>query len=427
MMRAGGKGIHMSHITVFNGIFCNADSVVAKVVEKTGFGLVTDQDLVADAGELSGLSREKIERAFSAKPSVFNPFTHEKERSIASLRLAVAHRMSKGNLLIHGFSGLLIPGEVTHVLRTCLIAALPFRKDLAANGRNVSEKEAAKIIHADDADRAKWVETIFDKKDPWDASLYDLVIPMDKRDVDHAASLIVESIDTEAIKPTSESMRAMDDFVMAAKVALALAKEGHNVAAKAKNGKVTLTINKHVLMLHRLEEELAEIANTVEGVKSVETRVGTGFYKTDIYRKYDFEMPSKVLLVDDERQFVETLSERLTMREMGSAVAYDGESALELIDQDEPEVMILDLKMPGINGIEVLKRVKATRPDIEVIILTGHGSEADKETCMKLGAFAYLTKPVDIDRLSKTIKKANDKIRRTKNERQEKKDYSIKK
>jgi DNA-binding NtrC family response regulator len=146
----------------------------------------------------------------------------------------------------------------------------------------------------------------------------------------------------------------------------------------------------------------------------VETRVGKDFYQTDIYRKYDFEMPSKVLLVDDEREFVETLSERLVMRHMGSAVAYDGQSALDLIKEDEPEVMILDLKMPGIDGIEVLRRVKGTRPEIEVIILTGHGSEADRDVCMKLGAFAYLNKPVDIDLLSDTLRRANEKIKQKK-------------
>jgi DNA-binding NtrC family response regulator len=145
-------------------------------------------------------------------------------------------------------------------------------------------------------------------------------------------------------------------------------------------------------------------------VKGVKTKVGPGFHQADIYRKYDFETPSKVLLVDDEREFVQTLSERLLMRDMGSAVAYDGESALELIREDEPEVMILDLRMPGIDGIEVLRRVKQTNPGIEVIILTGHGSEADKSTCMDLGAFAYLQKPVDIDLLSETIRRANEKI-----------------
>jgi two-component system response regulator CpxR len=85
-----------------------------------------------------------------------------------------------------------------------------------------------------------------------------------------------------------------------------------------------------------------------------------------------------------------------------------------MVAEEEPEVMILDLKMPGIDGIEVLRRVKETRPDIEVVILTGHGSDADRETCMKLGAFAYLQKPVDIEVLSETIKKANDKIKQKK-------------
>ncbi len=125
----------------------------------------------------------------------------------------------------------------------------------------------------------------------------------------------------------------------------------------------------------------------------------------------DFELPSRVLLVDDEREFVKTLSERLLLRDLGSAVVYDGESALDVVKDDEPEVMILDLKMPGIDGIEVLRRVKADRPNIEVIILTGHGSEDDRKTCMDLGAFAYLNKPVDIDVLSKTLKDAYAKVR----------------
>jgi DNA-binding NtrC family response regulator len=121
-----------------------------------------------------------------------------------------------------------------------------------------------------------------------------------------------------------------------------------------------------------------------------------------------------VLLVDDEREFVQTLSERLELRQMGSAVAYDGESALSLVAEDDPEVMIIDLKMPGIDGMEILKQVKTTRPEIEVIVLTGHGTEADRKRCMQLGAFAYMQKPVDIDELSETLKRAHEKIQRFK-------------
>jgi two-component system, OmpR family, response regulator CpxR len=91
-------------------------------------------------------------------------------------------------------------------------------------------------------------------------------------------------------------------------------------------------------------------------------------------------------------------------------VAYDGESALSMIKEEEPEVMILDLKMPGIDGIEVLRQVKSTNPDIEVIVLTGHGTEKDRDICMELGAFAFLQKPVDIQLLSQTLMKANEKV-----------------
>ena len=78
---------------------------------------------------------------------------------------------------------------------------------------------------------------------------------------------------------------------------------------------------------------------------------------------------------------------------------------------DEPEVMVVDLKMPGIDGLEVLRRVKKEHPGIEVIILTGHGSEKEKEQAMELGAFAYLQKPADIDVLAETMKNAYRKTR----------------
>lgn len=400
----------MSVIAVFNGIFCKEDAVIREVLDRIGYELVVDKDVVAEASELSGMAESKIERVFSSKTSVFNKFTHERERSVASLRLALAERLTGDNLLIAGFVGQLIPREVSHVLHVCLVADIKSRISLAVEKRGISEKDAARLIHNQDEDCTAWINTLFQKMDPWDPSLYDMVIPMHKKTAQEAAALVEDNINKDVLKPTEASRKAVEDVLLAAKVEVALAKEGHNVNVSAKDGSVTQTINKQVLMLHRLEEELKSIAHKVEGVRSVETKVGKNYYQTDIYRKYDFEMPSKVLLVDDEREFVETLSERLIMRHMGSAVAYDGESALDLIKEDEPEVMILDLKMPGIDGIEVLRRVKATRPEIEVIILTGHGSEADREVCMKLGAFAYLNKPVDIDLLSDTLRKANEKI-----------------
>ena len=404
----------MSVVTVFSGIFCREDHAVQRLLASTGYKLVGDENVVAEASRLSGMSESKIGRAFSARTSVFNKFTHEKESSIAHLRLALAQMLSDDNFLINGFVGHLVPKEVQHALRVCLIADVRFRTTVAKEAHGLSEKEGIKLIRKHDDDCAAWANTLFEEADPWNASLYDIVIPMDKIGVEGAATLIEENLGKDVVKPTTSSKKAVEDFLLAARAEAALAKEGHNVAVNAKDGSVTLTINKHVLMLSRLEEELKAIVDNVPGVTSVVTKVGKDFHRSDICRKHDFEVPSKVLLVDDEREFVQTLSERLMMRDMGSAVAYDGESALHLINEDEPEVMLLDLKMPGIDGLEVLRRVKETRPEIEVIILTGHGSEADKEQCMKLGAFAYLQKPLDIDVLSETIREANEKIRKKK-------------
>lgn len=114
----------------------------------------------------------------------------------------------------------------------------------------------------------------------------------------------------------------------------------------------------------------------------------------------------KILLVDDEKEFVETLSERISMRDHKSDVALDGEEALKRIDDDLPDVVVLDLKMPGIDGMEVLRRIRKAYPDVQVIMLTGHGSEKDEKEARKLGAFEYLQKPVEIDTLMKKIKKA---------------------
>ncbi|MBW2030657.1 MAG: response regulator [Deltaproteobacteria bacterium] len=122
----------------------------------------------------------------------------------------------------------------------------------------------------------------------------------------------------------------------------------------------------------------------------------------------------KVLLVDDEKEFVESLSERLELRNLKAAVAYDGERALKMIKKEKPDVMVLDLRMPGIDGIEVLRRAKKKHPDMPIVVLTGHGTEEDEKEAFRLGASAYLRKPVDIDHLVGTLHSAWNTLRKAK-------------
>ena len=121
----------------------------------------------------------------------------------------------------------------------------------------------------------------------------------------------------------------------------------------------------------------------------------------------------KVLLVDDEEDFVNTLSQRLKMRELTVTTVYDGEQALARVKSEEPDVMVLDLKMPGLQGMDVLKEIRKDYPNIQVIILTGHGTRRDEEQSRRLGGFDFLTKPTDIETLMERIGEAHaDKIAR---------------
>jgi len=122
----------------------------------------------------------------------------------------------------------------------------------------------------------------------------------------------------------------------------------------------------------------------------------------------------KVLLIDDEVALANTLAQRLKMRDFKVGTAYDGEQALSKLKEEEPDVIVLDLKMPGMHGMEVLQEIKKAHPDIQVIILTGHGTDKDEEDAKRLGGFDFLKKPTDIETLEHKIKAAfKEKMERT--------------
>ncbi|MEJ5376443.1 MAG: response regulator [bacterium] len=106
-----------------------------------------------------------------------------------------------------------------------------------------------------------------------------------------------------------------------------------------------------------------------------------------------------VLLVDDELEFLETLEKRLRRRNMQVSIATSGEQALEVLGQRTPDVVVLDVKMPGMDGIETLREIKRRAPLVEVVMLTGHANVEVAIQGMEMGAFDYLMKPVDIDEL----------------------------
>lgn len=117
-------------------------------------------------------------------------------------------------------------------------------------------------------------------------------------------------------------------------------------------------------------------------------------------------MSAKVLLVDDEKEFLDVLGERMKLRGMEVKTTSSALTALDVLEKESFDVIILDLMMPEMDGLEALKRIKKNRPELQVILLTGHGSIEKGVEAMRLGAMDFVEKPADMETLSAKIEKA---------------------
>jgi DNA-binding NtrC family response regulator len=127
---------------------------------------------------------------------------------------------------------------------------------------------------------------------------------------------------------------------------------------------------------------------------------------------------ARVLLVDDEEDFTRTLAARMSLRELQVDVAGDGITALKMAQESIYDAVILDLAMPGIDGIETLKRLHVQNPDLQVMLLTGHATLEKGIEAVKLGAMEFLEKPVNLELLLEKIAAARDKGSRLREQRQ---------
>ena len=114
----------------------------------------------------------------------------------------------------------------------------------------------------------------------------------------------------------------------------------------------------------------------------------------------------RVLLVDDEMELVTTLAERLSIRGIETDWATNADDAMELVKAHAYDIAVLDMKMPGVNGLELMQMIAPVRPEMKYLFLTGHGSEQEYEEASSAGARFYLMKPVNIDALMEKLKEA---------------------
>ncbi|ABK16317.1 response regulator receiver protein [Syntrophobacter fumaroxidans MPOB] len=140
-----------------------------------------------------------------------------------------------------------------------------------------------------------------------------------------------------------------------------------------------------------------------------------GFGSQGVRRHRDFLVKGmlmegfRVLVVDDETDFLETIVKRLRKRKVDAVGLTSGVEALKYLETEHFDVVILDVRMPGLDGIETLKEMKKKRPLMEVIMLTGHASVESGMQGMQLGAFDYVIKPADFDELMEKIRQARER------------------
>ncbi len=397
----------MPSISIFHSTFTREKEIRDQLAKTTGFSVIDDQHIINEAAKRFSTTPQKIAKALYHKPSVFNKFTLEREHCVAYVKSVLADKLTQSQNLYFGFISSLIPAKITHVLKLLLVDNREVRIERATK-EGASLREAEKIIKESDKSAYNWADFLF-KAEPWDEKLYDIIIPVSQKPTDEIVRLVTEQCAQGAVLERKASKKAIEDMTVAARAEIALLQKGHKTDIEVSDGKIHLNVNKSVINFTSLQNEMQEIVAPLAIPYGVEVRMGQN-YVTSIYRDQEFKLPTRVLLVDDEKDFALTLSERLISRNVGSYAVYDGQEALALLKDDKPDVMVLDLKMPGVDGLEVLKQTKEQNPDIEVIILTGHGTEADRQSCLKLGAFAYLQKPTDIQTLSATIHEAHKKV-----------------
>ncbi len=396
----------MCIVAICSASSCSAPEVARGVADRLACDLVSSDQLLAKAAAASGIPVERFGRALLGSRSVFHRLTREKERCEATLRRTLATMVNTDDLVIESFATHLLPSSLTQVLRVGLAAPMEYRVAQLTGAEEISDSAAEERLRADDEKQARWTQELIGAP-VWTKDLYDIFLPMDGVTVTDAVDMICSGAAAPALASSDATREAAGEFLVAADVhcALAEAGKGQGLQVSAAAGQVVVTINRYVMWLDRFEREIRKIAGSVEGVREVQTRIGPRFQRPNIYPGLD-DVPQKILLVDDEVEFVQTLSERLLSRELESAVAYDGPQALAIAESDAPDVIVLDIKMPGMDGMEVLSELKKKHPKVQVIILTAHGSDEGARRAREEGAFAYLRKPANIDQLVQLMKDA---------------------
>jgi len=156
----------MPVITIFSASYCRGDEVAGEVARRLGYERI-DREVLEWASEEFAISVEKLVRAMRGASSVLDKFSRERERCVAYIKAAVGEKLKRDDVVYHGLAGHLLPRDITHVLRVCLVANRDYRVALAVEREGMTKRAAHRMMKRDDENRKRWTEYLFEAG-PWD-------------------------------------------------------------------------------------------------------------------------------------------------------------------------------------------------------------------------------------------------------------------
>ena len=216
----------MAIITISRGSYSKGKEVAKMVAAKLGYDCISREVLIK-AGDRFNIPEVKLIRAIHDAPSILERFDHKRQAFVAFIRSELACRVSTDNVVYHGLAGHLLLKGIPHVLKVRIIAQMEDRIITAESKRaGISEEKARTLLLNDDQERRKWTQSLYGL-DPWDSSLYDLVIHIHKLKVSDAVEFICDAANKDQFRTTDEYKRKMDDFAIACQVKAALVSMHH--------------------------------------------------------------------------------------------------------------------------------------------------------------------------------------------------------
>jgi len=256
----------MSIITISRGSSSYGKETAEKLAEKLGYECVS-REILIEASEQFNIPEIKLIHAIHDNPSVFNRFTHGKEKYIAYIRAALLRHLQKDNVIYHGFAGHFFLKGISHVLKIRIIADMDDRIKIVMKRDNVPREQAQRIIEKDDAERHKWSRSLYGI-DTWDSTLYDIVLRINKLTMDTAIEIILNAIKQPALKTTAESQLILDNLTTSALIEAKLINEFPTIRAFVENGNARIKVK---TFIDKTEESTAKIKDVVKKTEGVET------------------------------------------------------------------------------------------------------------------------------------------------------------